>query len=57
MGAAEPEEVTGLLRAWSGGDEAAMDRLAAVFTTNCAGSRGATCATSSPAARCRQPPW
>jgi RNA polymerase sigma factor (TIGR02999 family) len=30
MGAAEPEEVTGLLRAWSGGDEAAMDRLAAV---------------------------
>jgi len=30
MAAPEPAEVTGLLRAWSSGDEAAMDRLASL---------------------------
>jgi hypothetical protein len=30
MALPRPAEVTGLLRAWSGGDQAALDRLAAL---------------------------
>jgi hypothetical protein len=41
-------EMSGLLRAWSDGDRAALDRLPPSFMTNSTASPAATCVASAP---------
>jgi hypothetical protein len=57
MPASTPRQLTELLIAWSDGDQQALDELSRSSTTNCATSRGGTCAASGRATPSRPRRW
>ncbi len=50
-------EVTQLLKAWSAGDEQALERLTPLCVSSCTGSRNATWLINAPTIPCKPRRW